>query len=125
MVLRWLLTKVGGVDQSCRDNVVVFLTKHSIEKPSFEFVTGEQTYTHFHVRVYFGRGIREQQWVSFLLKVDENLGSVSSAAIVKDASKEKIRTFQREWSQSELRAFGLYSHLVHSLGKIEDLDYLG
>jgi hypothetical protein len=122
------LTGVSSVDESCRDSVLVFLTKHDIERPSFSFVKGERTDTNprFNMRVYFGSGFRAQQKVSFLLNVSEDLAFTIAASLVKDIDRAHIERVRREWIRSGDSFIGLYRTVRDSLGgeseKLEIVD---
>jgi hypothetical protein len=131
MVLNWMVAKLSGVsaiDEYCRDSAIAFLVKHGIENSSIEYVRGEPSNTdaRFDNRIYFGRGSRNQQNVSFVLGINEDSGSVYAGAIVKYVTKDKIETFRRDWLR-EQRDFGLYLYIVADdrVGNLENLEPLG
>ena len=126
-ILNWAVAKLAGaptVSEYCRDHVVEVLTKNNIERYSFDFLKGERSLDdgRFHVRIYFGTGYRNNERVSFVLKVDESL-PYPWGALVKSADKDRILQLRQEWSNSDsaVQIFGLYSFVASRLGELEML----
>src|SRR5580700_9257473 len=130
MAISWFVAKLTGsstIDESCRDNVVAFLTKHGIGNPSFAYVTGEQSETNprFSNRVYYGTGNRRQREVSFVLQINEDI-PYGWGAIVRTASRDKIQRLRQEWLRVDPHIrFSLYGDIVNGLGEVEKLDFVG
>lgn len=100
-VINWMLSKAMGlptIDKNCSDRVLVFLTKHNIDEPTFSFVNGERSETNrnFFQRVYIGRGRRKGADVAFILDVNEDIPRPRGALI--DANKTiSLKDIRQEW----------------------------
>lgn len=127
-IMNWLASKAVGVptvDESCHDNVLVFLTKKNIQEPQFSFLKAEQSYTNprFKHRVYFGTGTRGSEQVAYFLHVNEDIPRPDGALVNKN-SIVRIQTIYTDWlGMPEYIRGSFYNFALQELGgKLEALE---